>query len=474
MPYPKSSKKGHRHDKTKSPGSTEPPKDPEPNPTAKYLPVSRNDPICREWPSLLREIVRKIDHDGVCIITCVLQKKGRDPGFTTTILVVCNSPKPPSHRYTSIAKIRGLLDEISLSSVSVEFVPGDFTREASGLHKEQLDRRVLHQPSMIGQSLAPRGTYGSGTLGGFIEIKLPGQSSYKTLALTCFHCVNPSEEDLDPDLVERVRMWREKGVEPDDDLRRELQMEHPSSMAMEDKIASLTDEIQGIETSEQYGQFRELEGEDIESMLGRTAARTFTRMKDTLSNLNDFLGEIEAFKSDNRAAFGHVYAASGFRTTPPASGITMNLDWALIEVPNDRIGHNVTPDGHDLKEAPVPENLEGMQVFIHGQRSGHRKGIKHPLESAVLDYAIIDGKSTKRTTYEHSIHPAHTPEFSHEGDSGSLVFTASHVVIGMLFAGGLSHSMSYFTPIEVLVEDIKEVTKATDVRLKMDRSSFSS
>jgi hypothetical protein len=37
--------------------------------------------------------------------------------------------------------------------------------------------------------------------------------------------------------------------------------------------------------------------------------------------------------------------------------------------------------------------------------------------------------------------------------------TASHVVIGMLFAGGLKYSFSYFTPIEVLFEDIKEVTK---------------
>lgn len=133
-----------------------------------------------------------------------------------------------------------------------------------------------------------------------------------------------------------------------------------------------------------------------------------------------------------------------------------------------------TPDGHDLKGAPVPEDTEGMQVFIHGQRSGYRKGIKHPLESATLTHAIIDGKSIERVTYEHTIHPAHTPVFSHEGDSGSLVFTASHVVIGMLFAGGLKYSFSYFTPIEVLFEDIKEVTKATDVRLKMNHSSFSS
>ncbi|KAJ5940537.1 hypothetical protein N7516_000705 [Penicillium verrucosum] len=458
MPYPKSSKKDHRYDRAKSPRSTQPPKAPEPNSTAKYLPVSRNDPICREWPSLLRKIVRKIDHTGVCIITCVLRKKGLDPGFTTTVLVVCNSSSPPSHRCTSTAQIRALLDKIRLSSVAVEFVHGDFTRGASAIDNEQLDRRVLHQPSMISQKL-----------------KLPGQSDYKTLGLTCFHCVNPSENGLRPDLVTRVRKWRENGIKPDDDLRRELQMEHPSSMAIEDRIVSLKDEIRAIETDKEYVQFRELEGEDIEFVFGRTAARTFTRMKDTLSDLNDFLDEIQTFKNDNRAAFGHVYAASGFRTTPPVPGRpTSNLDWALIEVPDDRIGQNVTPDGYDLRDSPIPESLEGVQLFIHGQRSGYRKGTKSPLRSAILNHAIQDGVEINRTTFEHCIHPLHTPEYSHKGDSGSLVFTMSHVVVGMLFAGGVNHMMSYFTPMEVLIEDIKNITKATDVRLKMNRPGTSS
>lgn len=115
-----------------------------------------------------------------------------------------------------------------------------------------------------------------------------------------------------------------------------------------------------------------------------------------------------------------------------------------------------------------------MQLFIHGQRSGYRKGTRNPLESAILNHTIQDGVKIERTTFEHSIYPVHTSEFSHEGDLGSLVFTMSHVVVGMLFAGGVNHMMSYFTPMEVLIEDIKNITKATDVRLKMNRPGTSS
>ena len=46
-----------------------------------------------------------------------------------------------------------------------------------------------------------------------------------------------------------------------------------------------------------------------------------------------------------------------------------------------------------------------------------------------------------RTTYEHPICPQGDVWFSQAGDSGSLVFTKSHVDVSMLFAGGTSHMM---------------------------------
>ncbi|KOS46521.1 hypothetical protein ACN38_g2552 [Penicillium nordicum] len=105
---------------------------------------------------------------------------------------------------------------------------------------------------MISQSLAPRGKHGSETFGGFIELKLPGQSDYKTLGLTCFHCVNLVRMVCAPTSSQVCGSGAKMGLNPDDDLRRELQMEPLSSMAIEDKIVSLTDEIRVKETDEQY------------------------------------------------------------------------------------------------------------------------------------------------------------------------------------------------------------------------------
>ncbi|KXG51840.1 uncharacterized protein PGRI_092330 [Penicillium griseofulvum] len=288
------------------------------------------------------------------------------------------------------------------------------------------------------------------------------------MALTCFHCINPSEKGADPTLVETIRSWRQEGIKPVDSLRTKLQDQQPSSTAVEEKIKSLKDEIRTIEENQQYIDFREVGSiEDIELQLGRHAARMFSNMDKTLSELKDFLREINAFQAENRGSFGPVYAGSGFRITGKPSS---NLDWALIEIPDDRVGDNITPDGYYLKSSPIPEDLDEMPVFIHGQRSGYRKGIKNPLECAALTHEIEDGKVISRITYEHSIVPQRGSHFSEPGDSGSLVFTESHVVVGMLFAGGQSHRLSFFTPIETIIEDIKNITKATDVRLKIERS----
>ncbi|CRL27072.1 unnamed protein product [Penicillium camemberti] len=66
-------------------------------------------------------------------------------------------------------------------------------------------------------------------------------------------------------------------------------------------------------------------------------------------------------------------------------------------------------------------------------------------------------------------------QFSQAGDSGALVFTEDHVVVGMVIGGsvsanGLKPSPLLFTRIEDLIADIKLITKATDVRLKAGRS----
>ncbi|KAK4866864.1 hypothetical protein LT330_008027 [Penicillium expansum] len=440
--------------------------------------VLQSDPICRKWPVILRTIVRKMDHTGVCVVTCV--RRGRGPGpkdSTITVLVVCNSEKPPSHRENSIARIRELLDKNYLSGVAVEFVQGYFARGGTSLSGRELDRRAVQMPSVLGQSLALEDAHNSGTLGGFLELKMPGQD-YITVGLTCFHCVNPSEKGLDPKLLTRVRLWRQNGIAPDDDMRTRLQLEHPSSSAIKEKVRSLENEIRELEGDKEYIQLCKLVSEGLQGQLGRRADQIFFNMSKTLSDLKGFLQDIKRFQAAKRASFGPVYAASGFRATASTNGKASNLDWALIEVPHDRVGENKTPDGYYLKDSPKPAKLDDVPLFIHGQRSGYCKGKNHRLESAKLEHEIEDGKPITRNTFEYSIFPQSGIHFSEGGDSGALVLTEDHVVVGMLFGGVVSGSdlkpmFSYWTPIEVLIEDIKNITKATNVRLKMNRPGTS-
>ncbi|KAJ5251078.1 hypothetical protein N7489_001488 [Penicillium chrysogenum] len=430
------------------------------SPPTKILPVRKDDPICGKWTMILRTIVRNMNHAGVCVVV------------TTTVLVICDSKQPPHHRESSVSNIQRLLDDHKLSKVAVKFVSGRLARGAYDLMGKELDRRVLQVPCMLGESIALKGAHNSGTLGGLLELKMPGKAEYLTVGLTCFHCVNPSEKGMDPQFLARVHVWRDEGIAPDDNLRTRLEVENPSPNAIKVKIASVRDEICGIEQNEEYARLCDLVSEGLQGQLGRRAEQTFLGITKNLSELKSFLREMEKF----RANFGSVFAASGFRTTNDCK--SSNLDWALVEIPSDRVGDNITPDGHHLREGPIPVNLDDIPLFIHGQRSGLSKGRKGILLSAHLKHEIKDGESVTRVTYEQSIFPHTGLHFSQGGDSGALVFTESHVVVGMLIGGVISNSgfestCSYFTPIDVLVKDIKKITKATDVRLKMDRSGTS-
>ncbi|CAP96168.1 hypothetical protein PCH_Pc21g12710 [Penicillium rubens Wisconsin 54-1255] len=187
--------------------------------------------------------------------------------------------------------------------------------------RKELDRRALQVPCMLGESLALKSAYNSGTLGGLLELKMPGKADYITVGLTCFHCVSPSEKVLDPDFLARVRVWRKEGIVPADNLRTRLQVKHPSPNAIKSKIASVEDEICGIEHNEEYARLCDLVNEGLQGQLGRRAEETFLGITKNLSELRSFLREMEKFRGN----FGSAFAASGFRTTEDEDGNSSDL-----------------------------------------------------------------------------------------------------------------------------------------------------
>jgi hypothetical protein len=96
-----------------------------------------------------------------------------------------------------------ILDSNGLGSVAV-IIRKDISPLASGEMLETLAsvEECELAPNM-GAALAPKGLKnGNGTLGGWVEVKMPGKDKYVRFALTCAHCCFlPLEELYGTDLT---------------------------------------------------------------------------------------------------------------------------------------------------------------------------------------------------------------------------------------------------------------------------------
>lgn len=79
----------------------------------------------------------------------------------------------------------------------------------------------------------------------------------------------------------------------------------------------------------------------------------------------------------------------------------------------------------------------------------------------------------KRITVETWEHAAESSagNFSEPGDSGSWVFTREGMVVGMVWGGSANSEVSYVTPIEAILDDIKQVTGAAEARIAVTQTS---
>lgn len=78
------------------------------------------------------------------------------------------------------------------------------------------------------------------------------------------------------------------------------------------------------------------------------------------------------------------------------------------------------------------------------------------------------GQLQTKITYEHTVVVVDTysaSPFSEPGDSGSFVYDRGGGVIGLLLGGWERKNSTYFTPIENIFDDIKDVTGAVEVRI---------
>lgn len=76
------------------------------------------------------------------------------------------------------------------------------------------------------------------------------------------------------------------------------------------------------------------------------------------------------------------------------------------------------------------------------------------------------GQLQTKITHEHAVANTRSRSpFSEPGDSGAFVVDPRGGVIGLLIGGWDRKNSTYFTPIETVFDDIKDVTGAVEVRI---------
>lgn len=115
-------------------------------------------------------------------------------------------------------------------------------------------------------------------------------------------------------------------------------------------------------------------------------------------------------------------------------------------------------------EGPI---RQGLHLFKCGRTTGYTKGVYNGLKTVHLTHAVINGELVPQPTLEHTVTNQGDP-FALRGDSGALVIDSQARVVGLHWGGLDSGSVAYFTHIEDVLEDIKRVTGAKEIRMMQD------
>lgn len=311
----------------------------------KLYPVPPDDPIFAVWTKVLDKILSRISLKDICMIGCLRLASSSNPTkHCTTIVITYTSNGRPKHLELSERVVQNILASFNLHKVMIKASRGRFFQE-SYYTTGDLDPKVFQQP-MLGQSLAVNtNTWSAGTLGGFFEIKLPGLNKWNTVALTCFHCIDPRECDLDDKLKDSLRRCRRLGLRPTDPLRFSIPVRHPCESAIEKKKDELKDDMYLYEKRDEFSHcLAQVERGDGEHM-----SSTHRKSVKDWMELREQLRRVHRFQEREQHAFGCVLAGSGYRVTqlrtisgrdPDPHTYGSNLDWALIDMPEHRLDVN--------------------------------------------------------------------------------------------------------------------------------------
>ncbi|OAP54049.1 hypothetical protein AYL99_11583 [Fonsecaea erecta] len=210
--------------------------------------------------------------------------------------------------------------------------------------------------------------------------------------------------------------------------------------------------------------------------------RFIERTENSLSKVNGLLGEMDT----PRCSLGPLRCFSGFRKDEDTG---MILNWALFPIDSRKIpSENRIPEhsravfqtclvGYSRPLIGYTPPMTEEPVFKIGRTTGFTKGKINPAKSFVK---VLEAPYTRVWPAEPGTEHQQIPElsrasavcvvtaekdrkFAGPGDSGAVVFNTRGEMKGLVVAGNSDHTVTYMTPSNVLVNDIKKMTGAKDV-----------
>ena len=161
------------------------------------FPVLTHDPIFQKWDSVLDNILQEIDLADIYTIGCYRRGRNAQPANNPPTVLILVDFKSKRHWEGTRELISGILNRFDLPMVAVEIAKDMVSRTNSigtGFCYGLFSGKVKY-----GQPLSLRSNKAtSGPLAGFIELQDSVTDQWHAYALTCFHCINPRDEDVDP------------------------------------------------------------------------------------------------------------------------------------------------------------------------------------------------------------------------------------------------------------------------------------
>ena len=301
-------------------------------------PVLSSDPFAVRWSGIRAQIISLLAPREWLTMSLLRRGKSDDPSRCPLTILITIPEDSAAVWSTARESIVAYLDNTGWQQVAVEIGRGYVWRGVEAGEDTNHDRILLESnrdwkiKAQHGRSIGKSNSEESpGTLGGFVEIRNPKSGLWKKLALTCFHCVQPSGETT-PD-KNALKVLQMHGIKPQSNP---IKMDQPSSGDHQETLRCLNNQVQEIRTVAFEAIDRRLA--DPDDFVTPVELRVFEQNQRSIHLLEEQIRAGEEFFGNSQEPLGTVFAGSGLRR---AANNGHTLDWALIDVRKERMSENI-------------------------------------------------------------------------------------------------------------------------------------